>query len=82
MRRPQITTIALPKVRGSPRRGRYGEALAALSSMRPIGARHVVQVAVAQPDWICPNEPIGNLSESPFDCSGVGELRVAHTSMG
>ena len=32
--------------------------------------------------WICPNEPIGNLSESPSDCPGLAELRMAPTSMG
>jgi hypothetical protein len=32
--------------------------------------------------WICPNEPIGNLSESPSDCPGLAELRVAPMSMG
>jgi hypothetical protein len=32
--------------------------------------------------WVCPNEHIGNLSESPFDCLGVAELRVAPSLWG
>jgi hypothetical protein len=88
VRRPQITTIPLPKVRGSPRRSRHGEALAALSD-----ATHWLLGTLCEwqwrccerhqlAGWICPNERVGNLSESPFDCPGVAEQRAASSLWG